>query len=269
VLNAAREISGTHRVSREEAGADGDEGGTQGNVYGYVMRAASDNDIVTDFLPIFWAFGADIFDKEWRPTVNSPQGVKALALIAELKKYSPDAARHFRPEDVNAQLSSGKAAQSINWQAWIHAFRDRGKWEPTVKIKFSAMPSQENPGQALIGNWLLAIPRTSPNQREAFEFILWATERKQMERAALRGSPPTRKSIFNDPHFNKIYPSYGEQLRSLEHSRPRPRTARWKEIEEVLGPKLRDATFGNLSPQEALDQANEQLTTLMQGSRQP
>src|SRR4030095_10697782 len=43
--------------------------------YGYVMRAAQGNAAVADFMPIFWAFGGEMFDSQGRPTVNSAEGV--------------------------------------------------------------------------------------------------------------------------------------------------------------------------------------------------
>src|SRR5215211_2743282 len=49
VLQAARTIS-----ERETAGAPGG-----GRMHGYVMRAAQGNAVVADFMPIFWAFGAE------------------------------------------------------------------------------------------------------------------------------------------------------------------------------------------------------------------
>ena len=33
----------------------------------------------------------------------------------------------------------------------------------------------------------------------AFDFIYWATDAAQMKQAALRGNPPTRRSVFEIP----------------------------------------------------------------------
>ncbi|HEY0366109.1 MAG TPA: extracellular solute-binding protein, partial [Pyrinomonadaceae bacterium] len=38
------------------------EGANGAKVYGYVMRAAQGNAAVADFMPIFWAFGGEMFD---------------------------------------------------------------------------------------------------------------------------------------------------------------------------------------------------------------
>src|SRR5256714_11785617 len=53
VLAAAKTIS-----EQETAGAPGGR-----KIYGYVMRAAQGNAAVADFMPIFWAFGGEMFDE--------------------------------------------------------------------------------------------------------------------------------------------------------------------------------------------------------------
>src|SRR5207245_7909119 len=38
--------------------------GAAEKMYGYVMRAAPGNAVVTDFMPLYWAFGAEMFDEK-------------------------------------------------------------------------------------------------------------------------------------------------------------------------------------------------------------
>lgn len=255
VLAAARTIS-----EREMAGAPGG-----GRIYGYVMRAAQGNAVVADFMPIFWAFGADMFDKEGRPTVNSAEGVAALRFMLELGKNAPPGYSSFNADEVSAHLLQGTAAMSINWPAWISAFSDAAKSKVIGKMAFTTMPGARNvEGQAEIGNWLISIPRDARNMEAAFDFLLWATSAEQLKRSALRGNPPTRRSVFTDPELLSRFPSYPAQLRSLETSRPRPRTARWNEIENAFGIFLSKANSGELSPEDAMSQANAEIAKIVE-----
>jgi multiple sugar transport system substrate-binding protein len=111
---------------------------------------------------------------------------------------------------------------------------------------------------------LIAIPRDARNKEAAFEFLLWATSAEQMKRSALRGNPPTRKSLFTDPELVKKFPAYPAQLRSLESSRPRPRTPIWNEIENVFGIYLSKANSGELSPEDAMNQANTEIAKILE-----
>jgi multiple sugar transport system substrate-binding protein len=257
VLAAARVIS-----EQESAGAPGGA-----RLHGYVMRAAQGNAVVADFMPIFWAFGAEMFDASGRPVVNSPEAIAALKFMLELGKYAPPGYQSFNADEVSAHLLQGTAAMSINWPAWISAFNDSSRSKVTGKMEFGTMPGARLPGRAEIGNWLIAIPRDAKNAEAAFEFLLWATGAEQMKRSALRGNPPTRRSVFNDAELLAKFSSYPAQLRSLESSKPRPRTPLWNEIENAFGIFLSKANSGELSPEDAMNQANAEITRIIERGR--
>lgn len=232
--------------------------------YGYVMRAAQGNAAVADFMPIFWAFGAEMFDSSGNPTVNSPEGIAALEFMLQLGNYSPPGYASFNADEVGAHLLQGTAAMSINWPAWISRFDEAAKSKVIGKMEFGTMPGATKAGQAEIGNWLIAIPRVSHNAEAAMDFLLWATSAEQMKRSALRGNPPTRRSLFRDPELVAKFPAYPAQLRSLETSRPRPRTPQWNEIENAFGIFLSKANSGELSPAEAMNEANAEIEQILQ-----
>jgi multiple sugar transport system substrate-binding protein len=234
-----------------------------GKVYGYVMRAAQGNAAVADFMPIFWAFGGEMFDANGQPAVNSLEGIAALKFMIELGKYSPPGYASFNADEVGAHLLQGTAAMSINWPAWISSFSDAAKSKVIGKMEFGQLPGGKNAGRAEIGNWLIAIPRDAKNVDAAMDFLLWATSREQMKLSAQRGNPPTRKSLFTDPELVAKFSSYPAQLRSLETSRPRPRTPQWNEIENAFGIYLSKANSGELTPEDAMNQANAEIKQIV------
>ena len=236
----------------------------RGPLYGYVMRAARGNAAVADFMPIFWAFGGEMFDSSGKPAVNSPEGIAALQFMLEMGKYSPPGYPGFNADDVAAHLLQGTAAMSINWPAWISSFNDPAKSKVIGNIGITTLPAARKAGQAEIGNWLIAIPRDSQNAEAALDFLLWATTAEQMKRSAERGNPPTRKSLFRDQALVAKFPSYPAQLLSLETSRPRPRTPAWNEIENVFGIFLSRANSNELSPADALNQANAEIQKILE-----
>ena len=255
-LTAAKTIH-----EKETTGANG------ARVYGYVMRAAQGNAAVADFMPIFWAFGGEMFDANGKPSVNSAEGIAALQFMLELGKYAPPGYPSFNADEVGAHLLQGTAAMSINWPAWISSFNDPQKSKVIGKMEFTTLPGAQKPGQAEIGNWLIAIPRDSRNTETAVDFLLWATSAEQMKRSALRGNPPTRKSLFQDPELVAKNPAYPAQLRSLETSRPRPRTPYWNQVENAFGIFLSKANSGDLSPAEAMNQANVEIEKILQRAK--
>ncbi|MEW6130209.1 MAG: ABC transporter substrate-binding protein [Acidobacteriota bacterium] len=257
VLNAARVIDDQEKTGSPAGGA----------VRGYVMRAAQGNSVVADFMPIFWAFGAEMFDADGKPAVNSLQGIEALKFMLELGKYAPAGYVNFGADEVSTHLLQGTAAMSINWPAWISAFNDPAKSRVIGKIEFAPMPAAKTQGRAEIGNWLIAIPRGSTRMDAAFDFLLWATAAEQMKKSALAGNPPTRKSLFADAELTAKFPAYPVQLKSLESSKPRPRTPLWNEIENAFGIFLSKANSGALTAEEAMNQANAEITKIIERGR--
>jgi multiple sugar transport system substrate-binding protein len=236
-------------------------------MYGYVMRAAPGNAVVADFMPLLWAFGGDVLDASGKPVCDSPDALEALRFMLELGKYSPPGYAGFNADEVSAHLLEGTAAMSINWPAWIAAMDDPSQSKIPGSINFAPMPAEKLPGVAELGTWLLAVPAAAKHSADAFEFIFWATEAPQMKRAATRGNPPTRRSVFQDPELVAKYRAFPVQLASLESSRPRPRTPKWNEIENAFGIYLSKANAGAMDPATALHNAARDITEIVNRSK--
>jgi multiple sugar transport system substrate-binding protein len=231
--------------------------------FGYVMRAAPGNASVTDFMPLFWAYGAEMFDAAGNPTVNSKEGVAALEMMLKLGQFSPPGYAGFNADEVSAHLLQSTAAMSINWPAWIPAMDDPKKSKVVSQIGFAQMPGERKPGQAELGAWLLAVPVASRNVERAKQFINWATSKQPMKEAAVRGNPPTRRQVFTDPNLIERLRAFPAQLKSLETARPRPRTPQWNEIENAFGIAISKANAGSLSATAAMNQAQSDIAAIV------
>jgi len=249
VLGAAKKISAAEKI------------------FGYVMRAAPGNAAVADFMPLLWAFGGDVLDASGKPVCDSAGGVDALKFMLELGKYSPPGYAGFNADEVSAHLLQGTAVMSINWPAWIAAMDDPSKSKVVDKIDFVPMPSERARGVGELGTWLLAVPASSRHSGDAFDFVFWATDPPQMKQAALRGNPPTRRSVFQDPDLIAKFRAFPAQLSSLDAARPRPRTPNWNEIENTFGIYLSKANAGNLDPVAAMHNAAAEIAQIQQRAK--
>ncbi len=249
VLAAAKKIGGAEKM------------------FGYVMRAAPGNAVITDFMPLFWAFGAEMFDGQGRASVATPEAVECVRFMLELGKYSPPGYTGFNADEVSGHLLQSTAVMSINWPAWIAAMDDPARSKIPGKIAFAQMPSARRKGVAELGSWLLGIPAGSKNKQRAAEFLIWATAPEQLKRAALRGNPPTRRSVFLDPELRARFRAFPAQLASLETARPRPRTPLWNEIENAFGIRISQANSGSMTPEEALQRANQEIEAILQRAK--
>ncbi len=240
--------------------------GAREKMFGYVMRAAPGNAVVADFMPLLWAFGGDLL-KAGNANCDSPEAIEALRFMLQLGKYSPPGYAGFNADEVSAHLLQSTAVMSINWPAWIGAMDDPAKSKVVGKIEFTTMPGEKDKGVGELGAWLVAVPAASHHTSAAFDFLYWATDAAQMKQAALRGNPPTRRSVFESADLIAKFRAFPVQLASLESSRPRPRTAQWNEIENAFGIYLSKANAGSMDPAEALHQAAQDIDALVKQKR--
>ena len=241
--------------------------GEREKMFGYVMRAAPGNAVVADFMPLLWAFGGDVLKDDGTAACDSPAAVDALRFMLQLGKFAPPGYAGFNADEVSAHLLQSTAVMSINWPAWIGAMDDPSKSKVVGKIGFTTMPGERQSGVGELGAWLIAVPAASHNTRDAFDFLFWSTDAAQMEKAALRGNPPTRRSAFGSAELASKYRSIPAQLASLESARPRPRTPQWNEIENVFGIYLSKANAGSMDPAEAMRRAADDINRMPKRSR--
>ncbi|HWZ29688.1 MAG TPA: extracellular solute-binding protein [Bryobacteraceae bacterium] len=232
-------------------------------MFGYVMRAAPGNAVVADFMPLLWAFGGDVLDASGKPVCDSSAAIDALRFMLQLGKYSPPGYAGFNADEVSAHLLQSSAVMSINWPAWIAAMDDPSKSKVTGKIEFTSMPGERAPGVGELGTWLVAVPTASTHAADAFDFIYWATEAPQMKQAALRGNPPTRRSVFHSADLVAKFRAFPVQLAALESARPRPRTKLWNEIENTFGIYLSKANAGAMDPGAAMHAAANEIGQIL------
>jgi multiple sugar transport system substrate-binding protein len=241
-----------------------DKGGRR--YFGYVFRGAEGNPIVSDFMPLFWSYGANLFSADRsKVTVDTPEALTALKMFLALKSVSPPGAESYAGDEVGRAMAGGTAASSINWPNWATIFEDPTQSRMVGKISYANIPAGTHTGSSSIGNWALGVLSGSKHKQEAFDFMLWATSAEQMKISAARGNPPVRFSVFNDPELTsqdkfRYFPTL---LTAMTYSTPRPRHPRWPEIENAFGVELSKALTGAESPEDALRNAQAAIERIV------
>ena len=55
-----------------------------GRTFGYSMRAAEGNPVVADFMPIFWSYGASLFDEDRNVSLDTDEARQAIDVFLQL-----------------------------------------------------------------------------------------------------------------------------------------------------------------------------------------
>ncbi|MCG8571322.1 MAG: extracellular solute-binding protein, partial [Spirochaetes bacterium] len=224
---------------------------------GYVIRGQQGNPIVSDFLPVFWAFGGKVFDKNWNATVNSEAGKKALKMYIDLLASGAN----YEKADIVSSVSSGKSGMSLGWPSWYISGENANAEYAPIPFKGLANGPQESTG--MIGNWMMGVTNNSQNKELAGKFLSFITSSKTQKLMVKHGGVPTRKSVYLDETLKAQYQHFPTQLNALENSVARPRTPKWSEVETAFGAELSAAITGTKSIEEALNDAKITIDKIM------
>ncbi|MBN2222598.1 MAG: extracellular solute-binding protein [Vallitaleaceae bacterium] len=225
---------------------------------GYVIRGQQGNPIVSDFLPIFWAYGGKLFDDQWNATFNNEQGKEALQLYLDL--FATGA--NYEKADLVSSVSEGSAGMSLGWPSWYISGTDSTAEYAQIPTKIDSSSSSQSTG--MIGNWMMGITANSSKKELAAKFLSFITSSNTQKEMVTSGGVPTRKSVYLDSELSTQYPHFATMLEAHENSVARPRTAKWSEAEAILGAELSAVVSGTKSIDEALAEAEKQINELMQ-----
>ena len=225
---------------------------------GYAIRGQAGNPIVSDFLPILWAFGGDLFDEDGKVILNSHQSREALEFYCKLYQTGGN----YTKDELVDVIKSGEAAIALGWPSWF--ISGEGSSAAIAQIPGKKTSSSEVLATGEIGNWLLGVTTNSAKPDLALKFAAYLTSEDVQRKALEYGGVPTRKSIFRDPEVLKEYPYFEQLYSGTNNSRVRPRTTKWAQIEEVFGQELVRCIDGEITVDEAINNSQEAIEKLFE-----
>jgi sorbitol/mannitol transport system substrate-binding protein len=173
------------------------------------------------------SFGARWFDEKWRPQFDQPEWKNALSFYVKLMHDAgpPGASSNGFNENL-ALFNAGKCGMWID--ATVAASFVTNPKESSVadKVGFALAP---NTGLGKNANWLwawsLAVPAGSQKTAAAKKFVAWATSKHYLELVASKDGwanvpPGTRKSLYENPEYQKAAPFGKLTLESINSADP-------------------------------------------------
>ncbi|HKV45899.1 MAG TPA: extracellular solute-binding protein [bacterium] len=235
--------------------------------YGFAMRGAKGNPIVSQWFPILRAFGGRVFDDHWNVVFKSDATVNAVKFfVGQLRSIAQPGPDTTDAADRTRLVATGHAAQGSVWPAEASDILENPQVSKVMgKVAYTILPAgPAGRHTPMMGNWLLGIPKAAKEKDWAYRFIVWATSKEIQKPYAEAGGIPFRKSILTDPALNKRYPFFSAMADSLA-APPfwRPRTSEWSAVESIIGTHVNAALAGTESPEQAVDRAQAEITQHM------
>ena len=173
------------------------------------------------------SFGARWFDEKWQPEFNGPEWKKTLTFYVDLMKASgpPGASTNGFNENL-ALFNSGKCGVWVDATVAASFVTNPKESRVVNKVGFALAP---NAGLGKASNWLwawsLAVPASSKKVDAAEKFVAWATSKEYLALVASKEGwanvpPGTRKSLYDNPEYQKAAPFAKITLESISSADP-------------------------------------------------
>lgn len=245
---------------------------------GKVDAWAVDSFFVRDTLtPTVWqaimqSYGGPMVDDKGMPAFNNEIGVKALELQKQLLDYAPPGAlSHNLAESLQA-FRQGQVATIFSWGSVYRATALDPKISKLTngELGMQTMPVGTTLGGTHRGIWSAGISSKTEHLKEAWTFLQWLTS-KEGERinASSVGSFPARKStLTSEPADAWLVPVYATLQQAYDVAAEgkmwRIRHPRSDATQQVQADEISRALAGQVSAEEALGVAAEQITGILQ-----
>ncbi len=150
----------------------------ENDVYGITLRALPGwGQGMAVMTTVANTFGADWFDENWEPQLNSPEWNEAISfyinLVNDCGQPGPTSVGFV---EALTLMSQGQAAMWVDATVAAGFLSDPNQSEIVDSLGFAPAPVGPVPkGNHWLWSWNLGIPSTTEHPAEALQFITWAT----------------------------------------------------------------------------------------------
>lgn len=204
-----------------------------------------------------------LLSKDFEPVFNGPEGVRSIEFMRDLYQdglLSPGALTTSWSACSEA-LMAKKCFMTYMWGETMEPAFDPEISEVSDLVWWTAPPYWEEPRMQM-GAWMMTINSESKNKEAAWEFILWATshesEAKQIKTGLGPKIPLRTENMSNEELSKPWYPVVFDMLESREVL-GELYFAQTDIVMLALGPYLQKIVVGEMSAQEGLDAAAEEI----------
>ncbi len=213
-------------------------------------------------LPWIWSAGGDITDADYTKAtghLNSAASVAGVQLLYDLytKKELPNIILGGTGGTSTSDgLATAKYATILDgpWMYPIFASA-----HPDFKLQVGPVPAGPGGSISVVGGEDVTVFRQSKNKPLALEFTRYLLSQE----AQLAMAKVGQMSVLKDLDVTSVNATYAPFVTQLKTAKPRPPVAAWPKIDDLLQKKLQAAFQGQMTVQQALDQAAAEIDPLL------
>jgi len=241
------------------------------NFYG-TQYAGKEEAIAGRFYEILVANGGEFLNADGEPAFNSEAGVEALNWFVDLYQAEavPAGVPNYLWDDLGQGFASGTVALNLDWPGWAGFFNDPESSKVAGNVGVAPPPvGSAGVRSGWSGFHGFSVTEDCANPEAAASLVWFLTNEDSQKLESAAGPLPSRNAVWD----HVIAEAEGDAYRSevlaafqtaAETAFAVPQTPSWIEITNVLYPELQAAILGDKSPQEALDDAAEEATMVLE-----
>ena len=217
------------------------------------------------FTAMLWSYGGELLADDWSTVrFNEPEGVEVLEkLVAMVESGDMYTTRAFDWQTDFANGLVGYGANTIVSRPYILAALE------AFELGVADLPAgPAGNATELYGPNAVIFADTPPEaQAAAWEFLKWWSQTENTVAWSVESCyVPILKSVAESDEYAATFESNSSLeigVNSLPYARPMPNRAEWAEIEPLLVDAINKALLGQMSAQDALDEAAESANTIL------
>ena len=229
---------------------------------GMSYQGAAYEGLTCNFLEIAFAAGGGVLNEDGTEAVlDSPENLRALELMVDGigSGAAPRAVVTYMEEPARRAFEAGRVSFMRNW-SYAYALNQKA---PEVKGRFdvTALPAFDGGGRGgILGGNGPILSAYSENPEGALLFIdhLTSPETLQLNMAEY-SLPSVLEATYEDAEVQEAIPYAADLRRAIEQAQPRPVSPVYTQISQAIYENVNKALGGELSPEDALQQGNEQI----------
>ncbi len=236
------------------------------DTFGYALSPSG-----STFAGWVWSRGGELLSKDGQRIMFQEQGLEALTVLRDLI-YGGYAYQVIEEHGDRSDFRQGKVLFVFDSLDGLRSDSVAAEEGTVVEPEFewSIAPFPHETAEPVVGMYgpTLCIFKTTPQQQLAgWLFIRWFTGPEQGARwAIVTDHFPVRKSAVETETMKAYYeenPLYKDAFGFLEYARMEPVIAGWLEIRDALYKAIVDVASGEMSPEEAIYRAVEEVEGIL------
>lgn len=236
------------------------------DVHGFVWQGKQYEGLVCNALEFLHGNGGAVL-ADGRVVIDSPENREALGLMADLVhryRVTPASVTTATEEPSRHVFGQGRAVFLRNWPYAWNLFQDPSS-RVHGRVAIAELP--RFPGgrsSPTLGGWQLAVNSATRHAEVAEALVAHLTSAPAQKRLAMAyGFQPARIALYRDAQLAAAQPFLARLENVFATARPRPVTARYVRVSQVLQSDFSAAISGLKAPAQALAHAQRRLEEIL------